>query len=111
LETLRGHCEALDRPYESILRSHYSVGLLAETPEELQVRLAAIPEGVLQFNGNLMIVGTPEEVVDRYRALVEAGMQYFVVVVNGADTRTLRLLGERVMPAFRDAAPNPSLPS
>lgn len=101
LQVLRGHCEALGRPYDAILRSHFSVAVLAETKAELQAKLAAIPESLIAFLGTMLLVGTPEQLIESYRALVTAGMQYFVVSLIGADSGTLRLLGEQVMPALQ----------
>ena len=83
-------------------RSHFSVALVAETRADLEAKLAKIPEAIVQFYGGLLLAGTPQELVAHYRELVAAGMQYFVVVLHGADMETLRLLGERVIPAFRD---------
>jgi alkanesulfonate monooxygenase SsuD/methylene tetrahydromethanopterin reductase-like flavin-dependent oxidoreductase (luciferase family) len=98
---LRRHCEALDRPYESILRSHYEFVILAETQVELQAKLATIPQPVLEFWGTILFAGTPEEALRHYQSLIEAGMQYFVAVIPvSGDHETLRLLGERVMPEF-----------
>ena len=38
-------------------------------------------------------------------ALVAAGVQYFIVAPTGPDMETVRLLGERVIPAMADVAP------
>ena len=97
-EVLRGHCETLQRPYASVLRSHFSVALLAETPTALEAKLATFPAATIRFLGAGLLAGTPDEVAAGYRELVAAGVQYFVVGILGGDTGTLRLLGERVMP-------------
>jgi alkanesulfonate monooxygenase SsuD/methylene tetrahydromethanopterin reductase-like flavin-dependent oxidoreductase (luciferase family) len=98
---LRRHCEALERPYAAILRSHYEFVVLAKTHAELEAKLAAIPRATRDFWGTILFAGTPAEAVRHYQALVAAGMQYFVAVVPViGDHQTLQLLGERVLPEF-----------
>ena len=41
-------------------------------------------------------IGTPEDAVAYYRALVNVGVRYFIASV--ADAKTLRLLAEQVVP-------------
>ncbi len=41
-------------------------------------------------------IGSPEDAVAYYRALVEVGARYFIASV--ADARTLQLLAEEVVP-------------
>ena len=95
LAALRGHCAALGRPYEAILRSHIAFPLLlAEAAEAVRAKVAGLPPAARAG----MVAGTPAEAVVYYRALVEAGMQYFLVGIR--DEETLRLLGERVLPAL-----------
>jgi alkanesulfonate monooxygenase SsuD/methylene tetrahydromethanopterin reductase-like flavin-dependent oxidoreductase (luciferase family) len=103
---LRRHCEALERPYDSILRSHYEFVLLAQTPAELQAKLAAIPPATRDFWGTILFAGTPEQALRHYQSLIEAGIQYFVAVIPvPGDHETLRLLGECVIPEFSASFP------
>lgn len=98
LDALRHHCEALNRPYESILRSHIELPLiLAPTRSALDAKLAALPRLAAMPS---LVAGTPEEIVAYYRALVEAGMQYFIAALPEFDVETLRLLGREVIPAL-----------
>jgi alkanesulfonate monooxygenase SsuD/methylene tetrahydromethanopterin reductase-like flavin-dependent oxidoreductase (luciferase family) len=48
----------------------------------------------------LIVAGTPEEVASYFGALVDAGVQYFIVA--GHDPEPVRLLAERVTPRFAD---------
>jgi hypothetical protein len=48
-----------------------------------------------------MIWGTPAQVAAYYRALVAAGIQYFIVQLDGTDLETITLLAQEVMPAVR----------
>jgi alkanesulfonate monooxygenase SsuD/methylene tetrahydromethanopterin reductase-like flavin-dependent oxidoreductase (luciferase family) len=45
------------------------------------------------------VIGTPDDAVRHYRALVAAGVQYFTVQsLDAADEETFRLLAEEVAP-------------
>lgn len=101
LEALRRHCEALGRPYDAVLRSHIALPVvLAPTRAALEAKLDARPQ--VRANPSL-IAGTPDEAIAAYRALVEAGMRYFIAGLWAGDGETLRLLGGEVMPALASA--------
>jgi alkanesulfonate monooxygenase SsuD/methylene tetrahydromethanopterin reductase-like flavin-dependent oxidoreductase (luciferase family) len=101
-DALQRHCAAVGRPYESILRTHSTLLLLlAETETELQSKLKAIPPARLAMWRSSSLVGTPGEAVAYYRALIDAGMQYFIAFVYGNDIETPRLLMEQVAPQLR----------
>jgi alkanesulfonate monooxygenase SsuD/methylene tetrahydromethanopterin reductase-like flavin-dependent oxidoreductase (luciferase family) len=96
---LRGHCEAVGRPYDSILRTHTTMPLfLAETPVALRAKLDAVPQGFRDFLAPSTVAGTPDEAVAHYRSLVRAGMQYFIAFIYPKDAETVRLLAEQVVP-------------
>ena len=75
-EVLREHCERLGRPYEEIERSNLqSVDLERESPAEI---------------------------VDRFGALLEAGVQHIIFSVRGvADTSRLERIGSEVISQLR----------
>ena len=101
LAVLRGHCEALERPFAAILRTQVAVPVvLAETASGLEAKLAAIPETVRRGYASSTLAGLPEDAVAYYQGLAEAGLNYFIAGVYGNDTETVRLLAEQVMPAF-----------
>jgi hypothetical protein len=87
LAVLREHCAALGRAEEGILPSHI------ELPLVLAGRRVALEK---------KLAGTPEEEIAYYRALVEAGMRYFIAGIGPSDRETLELLGREVLPAFAD---------
>jgi alkanesulfonate monooxygenase SsuD/methylene tetrahydromethanopterin reductase-like flavin-dependent oxidoreductase (luciferase family) len=90
---LRRHCARRGRPYESVLRSNITLRLvLAKTPDAVRAKFGGGQPG----QGTL--VGTPADVVREYRALADAGVQYFIARVLPDDEETLRLLAERVVP-------------
>ena len=108
LWALRGHCETLGRPYETILRT-YMTGWLILAPDEASLRDKVshyVPEGLEQrFSGawsGFAQAFTPEQAVDYYRRLAAAGIQYFVIqTTDAADAETLRLLAEQVAPEVK----------
>jgi alkanesulfonate monooxygenase SsuD/methylene tetrahydromethanopterin reductase-like flavin-dependent oxidoreductase (luciferase family) len=102
-EVLRGYCQEIGRPYDAILRTHYTPLLtLAETAHELESKRsrARIPDAGLR---TVPVFATVDEAIVHYQGLIDAGVQYFLATVNGRDTETAELLAGRVMPALRPA--------
>ena len=109
-EVLRGYCQEIGRPYDAILRTHYTPLLtLAETPRELESKRsrARIPDAGLR---TVPVFATADEAIVHYQGLIDAGVQYFLATVNGRDTQTAELLAGQVMPALRPAERNLSGP-
>ncbi len=125
-DALRSHCDALGRPFSSILRSHVAIFLvLAETQSALERKVgelarssdisrygAASPAGGArsaidpppQLSEDLrasLIACTPRDLVKRYRSLMALGMQYFIALVYGNDLETIRLLSREVIPELK----------
>jgi alkanesulfonate monooxygenase SsuD/methylene tetrahydromethanopterin reductase-like flavin-dependent oxidoreductase (luciferase family) len=93
---LRGHCEAIGRPYESVLRTYF--GALMAFGEGVETREEYVTSGL--GHRYLILRGDPAGAVGHYRALIDAGAQY--VILAGLDNpAAVRLFGERVLPAFR----------
>jgi alkanesulfonate monooxygenase SsuD/methylene tetrahydromethanopterin reductase-like flavin-dependent oxidoreductase (luciferase family) len=83
-EVLRGHCEAIGRPFEDIERSNLQ-----------SVRIS--PDGAPGTE-------SPAEVVDRFGELSDAGAQQIIFSLRDAwDTSKIELLGSSVLPQLRDA--------
>jgi alkanesulfonate monooxygenase SsuD/methylene tetrahydromethanopterin reductase-like flavin-dependent oxidoreductase (luciferase family) len=104
---LRGHCDVVGRPYEEILRTHFTSWLiLAETEREARAkREKYFPNGLTEEQTYTRIVGTPDQVVAYCAELVDAGVQYFVMQTQDAsDTETIELLGREVAPRVRALA-------
>ena len=108
LAVLRQHCEALGRPFNSVLRTHFTGWLiLAENEASLWTKLKRyLPEGLEQrFSGpwsGFALACTPEKAITYYQELVDVGIQYFIVqTLDAADEETIRLLAEQVMPAIK----------
>jgi alkanesulfonate monooxygenase SsuD/methylene tetrahydromethanopterin reductase-like flavin-dependent oxidoreductase (luciferase family) len=100
-DCLKSWCEEYGRPYESVLRSHFTMPLiLAPTSTALATKLAEISQETLASWGNALFAGTPAEAVIFYRDMASLGYQYFVANILGGDEETVELFGTEVMPAF-----------
>jgi alkanesulfonate monooxygenase SsuD/methylene tetrahydromethanopterin reductase-like flavin-dependent oxidoreductase (luciferase family) len=101
-EVLRRYCDEVGRPYEAVLRSHWTP-LLTLAPDRDQLErkreAARIPDAKLNTKP---LFATPDEAVAHYSRLVDAGAEYFLATVNGQDQETIDLLAERVVPALQD---------
>jgi hypothetical protein len=97
LDVLRRYCEELERPYDTVLRSHLTLPLvMAETNAAVQAKVDQMGERSMAG----LFAGTPERTLAYYRGLVAAGLRYFLVTVRVHDFETLRMLGEQALPAF-----------
>jgi hypothetical protein len=106
LGVLRAHCAAMGRPPESLLCSHITYPLiLAETPGAVQAKVSALPAATRELVRSSLVACTPDEAIAYDRALVAAGLQYFIPTTVGLDAETLDLLAHRVVPAV--VAPSP----
>jgi alkanesulfonate monooxygenase SsuD/methylene tetrahydromethanopterin reductase-like flavin-dependent oxidoreductase (luciferase family) len=103
LAALRGHCERLGRPYDAVLRSHVALPLIAaETPAAVAAKVderfgSLSPEQQARRRA-AVAAGTPAQLVDYYRGLVDAGLRYFVVAIDADDEESRDLLARRVIP-------------
>ena len=99
LTVLRRHCDDVGRPYEAILRSHYSpLVVLARDRSRLQDKADTVrPNPREHF---VPLIATPDEAIRHYQGLADAGMQYFLANTRQADVETVELLAEFVLPAI-----------
>jgi len=98
---LKQRCEEIGRPFENILRTHFTPWLMiAETEQRAQEKLAHYyPDGLTEDQRYSRINGDPDQVAAYYREMVDAGVQHFVCQsLDAADTETYRLLAEEVVP-------------
>jgi alkanesulfonate monooxygenase SsuD/methylene tetrahydromethanopterin reductase-like flavin-dependent oxidoreductase (luciferase family) len=99
-DALRKHCATFDRPYESVLRTYYTMLVLDDTRAAAETTRAEMPTGVEEFRSQVF-AGTPDEAIAHYQALVDLGVQYFIAFAPPEGEQTLRLLAEEVLPALR----------
>ena len=89
------------RAPESVLRSQFTMPLvMAETQSALERKLAGMPQDTLEWCGDALFAGTPDEAVAFYRDLAELGFGYFIANILDGDDDTIRLMWEHLVPAF-----------
>ena len=96
------YCIDVGRDPGAVLRTHFTSWLmLAPTDAAARAKLDHYyPEGINEEQRFSRVVGTPPQVAAYYQALVDAGMEYFVVqTLDAADTETIELLAREVIPA------------
>ncbi len=104
-EVLRGFCEEFGRPYDEVLRTHFTLRLVL-APDERAVaeKVAAIGQGssgspaTRRAQPSAFMTGTPEQVIPYYQSLADVGAQYFVLQVDSSDLETMELLAREVVP-------------
>jgi F420-dependent oxidoreductase-like protein len=103
LEVLRRHCEEQGRDYNSILKTASFTVYAAESREELE-RLTAPYRGntSLEEFGKGSAVGTPEQLIEVFKGLIGAGIEYFMCYfAQPAKMEGMRLFAQEVMPALQ----------
>jgi hypothetical protein len=101
LDALRSHCCAFGRPYESVLRTHFTYPLLiAESSAAVTEKIERyLPPHVVALSATSMVAGTPADAIAFYARLARLGLQYFIAAVY--DLETAELLAEHVIPELR----------
>ena len=89
------------RPPDSVLRSQFTMPLvMAETEAALEAKLAGMPQDVLEWCGDALFAGTPDDTIAFYEDLVAAGFQYFIANILDGDESTIDLMGKYLIPHF-----------
>lgn len=89
------------RSPESVLRSQFTMPLvMAETQSALERKLADMPQDTLEWCGDALFAGTPDETVAFCRDLTELGFQYFIANILDGDDETIDLMCKHLIPAF-----------
>lgn len=102
LDVLRGHCEAVGRPFEAIRLSLTFRGVLAATEAEAEARAAELLGGISDEVRAMYVIGTPEQCSDAIRPYLELGCRDVLwSAVTPYDFETLELVAEQVAPALR----------
>jgi F420-dependent oxidoreductase-like protein len=102
-DVLREHCDRLGRNYNSIIKSaHVFMTLLepGQDPEKATERPRKLRGGIsLEEFRKSTFVGTPQETIDYFHALEEAGVEYFIIYFRNDLTRldTLQRFAQEVM--------------
>jgi alkanesulfonate monooxygenase SsuD/methylene tetrahydromethanopterin reductase-like flavin-dependent oxidoreductase (luciferase family) len=103
-DILRQHCENVGRDYDSIIKSaHVFMTLLApgQDPEAGTERWRR--GATLEDYKTRNFVGTPQESIEYFRSLEEAGVEYFVIYFRNDLTRfdTIQMFAQEVMQGMR----------
>ena len=108
---LRGYCEEFGRPYDEVLRTHFTLRLVLAPDERAVVeKLEAIGQrssgspATRRAQPSAFMTGTPERVTAYYQSLVDVGAQYFIIQVDSGDMETIELLAREVVPQVRPSA-------
>ena len=104
LVVVRRHCAAIGRPYDHVLRTHFTNSLVLARNE------AGVRAKRERYAGDRFIrpehVLTPAEAVAGFQALADVGIQYFFVQsFDAGDEETFRLLAEEVAPHVQPGHP------
>ena len=109
-EVLRGHCESVGRPFESIIRSSNFNIVCAPTEREVHERVEWIKARYLPFvdedraarTAGQFLAGTPDQLVEQLAPWRDAGMEYLIAYFSEAafDTSGLELFAKEVVPAL-----------
>jgi alkanesulfonate monooxygenase SsuD/methylene tetrahydromethanopterin reductase-like flavin-dependent oxidoreductase (luciferase family) len=94
LEVLRGHCQAVGRDYDEIVKTWSAEAVaVAETEAEAQAIAAASP-----YNENA-IAGTPAQVAEQLQAFVDLGVRHLIVrPLDFPNTEGIEMFAREVMP-------------
>jgi alkanesulfonate monooxygenase SsuD/methylene tetrahydromethanopterin reductase-like flavin-dependent oxidoreductase (luciferase family) len=104
IAVLREHCQAVGRDFASLELSLQDIVAIAPTEEALRAPLEDARKR-LAFFGDvdaIATIGTPERCIETIRKKVAQGITTFICLfTDGGQPATIRLFGERVLPAFR----------
>jgi alkanesulfonate monooxygenase SsuD/methylene tetrahydromethanopterin reductase-like flavin-dependent oxidoreductase (luciferase family) len=95
------HCATFGRPGEAILRTHTVLPLLlGKTQEAAEAKRETMPPEMRGFFESGTIATTVDGAIAYYNALVQAGMQYFIIGIAPGDLETMQMFKEQVFPAL-----------
>jgi F420-dependent oxidoreductase-like protein len=115
-ELLRGHCADIGTDFEAIVRSSNYNTIVAETEAEVQDRIDAVGARLTPYLGaeraagviaeyrsdHALGVGTPEQIVEKLRPMVDLGLGYAIHYFPEAayDRSGIELFEREVIPAL-----------
>jgi alkanesulfonate monooxygenase SsuD/methylene tetrahydromethanopterin reductase-like flavin-dependent oxidoreductase (luciferase family) len=102
---LDDYCRQFGRAPESVLRSHFAMPLILASDETALATKMQWLESVygadkLDWCGDALFKGTPEQAIAFFEHLWSLGFQYFIANIFEVDVETIEVLAEKVMPAF-----------
>ncbi len=100
---LRAHCQAIGRDLANLDLSLQDLVVIAPTEAALRAPLDDARHRFAFFGDvdAVATIGTPERCIDAIHRKIAQGITYFVCLfTDGGQPQTVRLFGERVLPAF-----------
>jgi alkanesulfonate monooxygenase SsuD/methylene tetrahydromethanopterin reductase-like flavin-dependent oxidoreductase (luciferase family) len=104
VEALRQHCRDVGRDFTSLELSLQDLVVIAPTEAALRAPLEEARRRFAFFGDvdAIATAGTPDRCVETLRRKAAQGITYFICLfTDGGQPGTVRLFGERVLPAFR----------
>jgi alkanesulfonate monooxygenase SsuD/methylene tetrahydromethanopterin reductase-like flavin-dependent oxidoreductase (luciferase family) len=107
VEELERACAEAGRDPSTVGRSWVGGCACAPTQQEAEAFAAGL-YGPDHASGDYDFVGTPAQLLDQMRPLIDLGITYFILDCGGfPDLTTLNLLAHEVLPALNSANPRP----
>lgn len=102
VEVLRQHCRKVGRDPDEIVVSLLCPVVMGRDQQEVEQKIRALPGTPAQDRARKRgLAGTPQQIIESMRGLVEAGVSYFIVSFPDADDLTpVRAFAREVMPAL-----------
>ncbi len=104
-DVIRGHCDAIGRDPDELIRSSDVETTLVRAGDDpdLLTRRYRRDQSLAEYRTHA-IVGGPQEIIDAYGRLIDAGVNYIIVsdVPGLARLDVLEAFAADVLPAFRD---------
>lgn len=104
LAVLKEHCQAVGRDFGSLTLSRQDLVVIAPSEAALHAPLEDARRRFAFFGDvdAIATIGTPEQCIDTIHRKIAQGITYFICLfTDGGQPATVRLFGERVLPAFR----------
>jgi alkanesulfonate monooxygenase SsuD/methylene tetrahydromethanopterin reductase-like flavin-dependent oxidoreductase (luciferase family) len=101
LDVLKGHCDAVGRDYDEIIRSSSAlVHLLKPGEDPDSATISFRGDRSLEEYGRSYVVGTSEQIVENLRTKLDAGINYFIIYLQGVayDPSLVEQLATEVVP-------------
>jgi F420-dependent oxidoreductase-like protein len=100
-DVVRQHCETVGRNYDDILRTSEVFIYLTDHPEKVEAEIGGLSAALQEDVRSRFLVARPAEIVEKLQALVDAGVQYFIVYLwNMAHLEPVQRFAAEVVPAF-----------
>jgi F420-dependent oxidoreductase-like protein len=97
-DILRDHCARVGRPIEGVVLCNHSWVLIGRTNAEIDAKREKFEKFFPRGAG---LVGTPDELIDRFREYQAVGSQYCTIQMpDWDDIEPVRLFAEKVIPAL-----------